>query len=122
MKINVKYLVLDKAINGLIQAARQFHKRLTKAMEEDMGFDKFKEEGEMKEYVGCKVERRGRDNLIMFQDDLINKIEKIFGDKVKNMQEYGMPTGSGEHIKRPDEGESTLGRDDQTTYRRGSYI
>ena len=46
-----------------------------------------KEEGEMKEYVGCKVERRGRDNLIMFQDDLINKIEKIFGDKVKNMQE-----------------------------------
>ena len=45
-----------------------------------------KEEGEMKEYVGCKVERRGRDNLIMFQDDLINKIEKIFGDKVKNMQ------------------------------------
>ena len=43
----------------------------------------FKEEGEMKKYVGCKVERRDRDNLIMFQDDLINKIEKIFGDKVK---------------------------------------
>ena len=34
-----------------------------------------KEEGEMKEYVDCKVERRGRDNLITFQDDLINKIE-----------------------------------------------
>ena len=33
-------LVLDKAIYGLVQAARQFHKRLTKAMEEDMGFDK----------------------------------------------------------------------------------
>ena len=32
-----------------------------------------KEEGEMKEYVGCKVERRGRDNLTMFQDYLINK-------------------------------------------------
>ena len=42
-----------------------------------------KEEGKMREYVGCKVERRGRNNLIMFQDDLINKIEKIFGDKVK---------------------------------------
>ena len=55
----------------------------------------------------------------MFQDDLINKIEKIFGDKVKNMQEYGMPAGSGEHIKRPDEGEPTLGKDDQTIYRRG---
>ena len=35
-----KCLVLDKAIYGLVQAARQFHKRLTKAMEEDMGFDK----------------------------------------------------------------------------------
>ena len=78
-----------------------------------------KNEGEMKEYVGCKVEMRGRDNLIMFQDDLINKIEKIFGDKVKSIQEYGMPAGSGEHIKRPDKGEPTLGRDDQTTYRRG---
>ena len=35
-----KCLVLDKAIDELVQAARQFHKRLTKAMEEDMGFDK----------------------------------------------------------------------------------
>ena len=33
-----KCLVLDKAINGLVQAARQFHRRLTKAMEDDMGF------------------------------------------------------------------------------------
>ena len=57
-----------------------------------------KEVGEMKDYVGCKVERRGGDNLIMFQDDLINKIEKIFGEQVKFMQEYRMPAGSGEHI------------------------
>ena len=35
------------------------------------------------------------------------------------MQEYGMPAGSGEHIKRLDEGEPTLGKDDQTMYRRG---
>ena len=35
------------------------------------------------------------------------------------MQEYGMPAGNGEHIKRPDEGEPTLGKDDQTMYRRG---
>ena len=114
-----KCLLLDKAIYGLVQAARQFHRRLTTAMEDDMGFDKcladecllrkktkkgtvivcvyiddtlcvgdkeainefkkeitlhftIKEVGEMKEYVGCKAERRGKDNLIMFQDDLIN--------------------------------------------------
>ena len=69
-----------------------------------------KEEGEMREYVGCKVERRGRDNLIM-----LNKIKKMFGEKVKDIQEYGMPAGSGEHIKRPDEGEPTLERNDKTT-------
>ena len=38
---------------------------------------------------------------------------------MKNMQEYGMPAGSGEHIKRPDEGEPTLERSEQTVYRRG---
>ena len=73
----------------------------------------------MREYVGCKVERRDRDNLIIFQDDLVNKIEKIFGEKVKNMHEYGMPAGSREHIKRPDEGEPILERSEQTVYRRG---
>ena len=31
-----KCLVLDKAIYGLVQAARQFHRRLTKAKEDDM--------------------------------------------------------------------------------------
>ena len=33
-------LVLDKAIYGLVQAARQFHKRLTSVMENEMGFMK----------------------------------------------------------------------------------
>ena len=31
-----KCLVLDKVIYGLVQGARQFHKRLTKAMEDDL--------------------------------------------------------------------------------------
>ena len=62
-----------------------------------------KEEGEMKEYVGCKVKMTGKKSLIMYQDDLINKIEKNFGELTKNMQEYTMPAGNGEHIKRPDE-------------------
>ena len=30
-----------------------------------------------------------------------------------------MPAGSGEHIKRPGKREPTMGRDEQTTYRRG---
>ena len=73
----------------------------------------------MREYVGCRVERRGRNKLIMFQDDLINKIGKVFGEKVENMQEYGILAGSGEHIKRQDQEEPTSDRDEQTTYGRG---
>ena len=42
-----------------------------------------KEEGEMKEYVGCKVKKTGKKSLIMYQDDLINKIEKNFGELIK---------------------------------------
>ena len=30
----------------------------------------------MKEYVGCKVKKTGKKSLIMYQNDLINKIEK----------------------------------------------
>ena len=30
----------------------------------------------------------------MYQDYLINKIEKNFGELIKNMQEYAMPAGS----------------------------
>ena len=49
-----------------------------------------KEEGDMKEYVGCKVRRTGKRSLIMYQDDLINKIEKNFGEHTRKMQEYEM--------------------------------
>ena len=60
---------------------------------------------------------REEEETIMFQDDLINKIMKVFVEKVQNMQEYGMSARSGEHIKRPDEGDPTLDKDEQTMYR-----
>ena len=47
-----------------------------------------KEEGDMKEYVGCKVRRTGKRSLIMYQDDLINKIEKNFGEHIHKMQSH----------------------------------
>ena len=159
-------LVLDKAIYGLVQAARQFHKRLTSVMESEMGFSKclgdecllirttnegavivcvyindtlcvgdkeaieefkielkhhflIKEEGEMQKYVGCKVKKIGSKSLIMYQDDLFNKIEKIFGDNTKDMQIHGAPAGGSEHIKRPDEGEPKIDREEQRLYRSG---
>ena len=55
-----------------------------------------KEEGEMKEYIGCKVKKTGKKSRIIYQDDLIRKIEKNFGELIENMQEYAMLAGSSE--------------------------
>ena len=35
---NDECLILDKAIDGLVQAAKQFHKKLTNVIETEMGF------------------------------------------------------------------------------------
>ena len=119
-------VILDKSLYGLVQAARQFHKKLLGVMKNKLGFEKCKadecllwkksdkgsvivcvyiddtlcvgdneaiddfkrelkkyfdtkEEGEMYEYVGCKVRRKKRSELIMYQDDLLRKIEKFSG-------------------------------------------
>ena len=159
-------MLLDKAIYGLVQAARQFHKKLTDVMVKDMGFerckadecllirttrkgtvvvcvyiddtlcagdqqaiDEFKEElkshfstkeeGKMEEYVGCKVKRTCDKRLVMFQDNLIRKIQRAFSKDVEKMQEYGMPAGTGEHIKLPEADEPVISKEEQTLYRRG---
>ena len=76
-----------------------------------------KEEGETKEYIGCKVKKTWKRSQIMYQDDLINKIEKNFGELTGNMQEYGLPAWSGKHITRPDEDEPKISSEDQRKYR-----
>lgn len=45
-----------------------------------------KEEGEMNEDGGCKVKKMGESSLVIYQDDLINKMERIIGKEVKNVQ------------------------------------
>ena len=44
-----------------------------------------KEEGTMSEYVGYKVKRMKEKALIMYQNDLIRKMEKTFSEMVKHM-------------------------------------
>ena len=51
----------------------------------------------MREYVGEKVETRGKMSFNMYPDDLIEKIKKTFG-KMKNVQEYGISVRSVNHI------------------------
>ena len=157
-------VVLEKSIYGLVQAARQFHRKLITIMMKNMGFHKClsdecllfrntedgivivcvyidntlcvgdekavkkfkneikkhfetKEEGNMNEYVGCKVKRTTDKTIIMYQDDLIHKIEKTFGDLVRNMQVYDMPAGMGARITRSKEG--LISKKEQTLYRSG---
>ena len=78
-----------------------------------------KEEDEMKEYAGCKVKRTGEKSLIMYQDDLINKIDRIFGEEANKLQIYGMPTGTGEHIKRSEEDEILFEKAEQSLFGSG---
>ncbi len=55
----------------------------------------------------------------MYQDDLINKIERIFGKEANKLQIYGMSTGTGEHIKRPEEDEVLIEKAEQSLFRSG---
>ena len=74
----------DTLCAGTKEAIQEFKREIKKHFA-------IKEEGEMKEYVGCKVKRTGEKSLIMFQDVLINKIERIFGKEANKLQVYGEP-------------------------------
>ena len=157
-------VILDKSLYGLVQAARQFHKKLLDVMINKLGFEKCKadecllkkktdkgtvivcvyiddtlcvgnkeaiadfkqelkqyfdtkEEGEMYEYVGCKVKRKSKSELFMYQDDLLRKIEKFFGEELINMRDYDLPAGTGDRVIRVKE--RLMTRQEQTRYRSG---
>ena len=76
-----------------------------------------KEEGEMYEYVGCKVKREKQSELIMYQDNLICKIVNFFGEELRNTREYDLPAETGDRVSRVKEGLIT--QEEQTRYRSG---
>ena len=157
--------ILDKSMYGLVQAARQFYKKMIDVMTKEMGFKKClsdqcllmrindkgtviiglyiddnlccgdalaieefkkdlkkhfntKEEGEMEEYVGCQVFRKG-DMIWMYQEELIKKLEKYFGDDVRKMREYDTPAGHLETIQMVKDDEPSIDVNEQTRYRSG---
>ena len=159
-------LVLNKSIYGLVQAARQFHKKLASVLTTKMNFVKCfgdecllmreseigsvvicvyiddtlcaghrealkqfknelktffstKEEGKLEEYVGCQIKRVNEKCIIMHQTELLNKIERVFGDDIKDMASREIPFGTNNRIVRPGEGKELIAKDEQTKYRSG---
>ena len=76
-----------------------------------------KEEGTFDEYVGCKVIRKGDHTLHMHQPDIVYKIEKEFGEEVKNMRTYKTPGAPGVHVVRPGEEVKKISKESQTRFR-----
>jgi len=156
---------LGKSMYGLVQAARQFYKKVVDILVLKLGFEKCmsnqcllkrknddgvvyvglyiddnlccgdtkainsfkddirkyfstKEEGEMKEYVGCQVKRDDK-NMWLYQAELIEKIEKYFGDDVKDRKEYDTPAGHHDHVVLPSEDDPILDEKNQSRYRSG---
>ena len=159
-------VILDKSIYGLVQAARQFHRKLVSVLTTQMNFTKCvgdecllmrknsrgsvvlcvyiddtlcaghkealklfkeelktffatKEEGKLEEYVGCQIKKINEKCIIMHQTELLNKIERIFGEDIKNMASRDMPFGTNSRVVRPGEGEELITKEEQTKYRSG---
>ena len=81
-----------------------------------------KEEGVMEEYVGCEVKRTGKHKLFMCQSNLINKLERIFGDKVKGLTFRETPAGPGFTVTRCLIPDQLVSLDEQRSYRSGVGI
>ena len=54
-----------------------------------------KEEEIMEEYVGCEVRRAGKYMLFICQSNLIHKLDRLVGDKVKGLAFRDTPAGTG---------------------------
>ena len=161
--------LLVKTIYGVVQAARQFYKKLSWVLTTKLGMEKCladqclfmrktehgivmiaiyiddtlcigsknaieqlkndiskhfstKEEGIMDEYVGCEVKRTGKHKLFMCQTNLINKLERLFGEKVKGMVSRETPAGTGFTVTRCTVPECLISPDEQRSYRSGVGI
>ena len=58
----------------------------------------------------------------MYQDDLLNEIERDFGNYLKDFQKYDIPVGTNDHLKRPSDNDKPITKENQTKYRSGVGI
>ena len=81
-----------------------------------------KEEGELREYIGCEIVREGKTRLYMRQQVLIKKLERIFGETVKKLPVYKTPSGTGFRVERCIDEDERIDSEKQTLYRSGIGI
>ena len=58
---------------------------------------KTKEEGEMKDYVGCMIQKKNN-KIFLHQSDLIMKLEREFEEELKDIKKVDTPAIAGEGI------------------------
>ena len=162
---NEHVLVLKRSIYGLVQASRQFFKKLRDVLIEKMRFEKClidqcllsrkgesgiliiclyiddtmivgneieikkfkeeiklhfktKEEGEMKDYVGCMIQKKN-DEIFLHQSDLIDKLKKEFGEELNEIKKVETPAIAGEGIVMGEGDEKIEDSKKHTKYRSG---
>jgi len=81
-----------------------------------------KEEGTMTEYVGCEVRRTNRKSLSMCQTQLIQKLQRIFGEQVKHLSRQETPAPTGFSVMRCTEPNELISLENQRMYRSGVGI
>ena len=72
----------------------------------------------IEDFIGCRIEK-GDKAILLSQPDLIKKMVKKFGDKIRNMREYETPAPSGTHIIRCQDEEEKLCDEEQAEFRSG---
>ena len=78
-----------------------------------------KKMGQVKLYVGCKIIRNKEKTMFIAQPDLIDKLQKTFGNKVNNLYNYKTPGPPGESVVRPKEQNELITNNDQKEFRSG---
>ena len=81
-----------------------------------------KEEGNITEYVGCKLNCVEERLLVMHQSDLIKKLINIFGEEITLMRKYVTPSMTQYYVIRPSEQEEILNKKRQKKYQSGIGI
>ena len=79
---------------------------------------KTKEEGEMRDYVGCMIKRE-KDEMFLHQTDLIEKLEREFGEELSEIKAVNTPAIAGEGIAMAKGDEKINDKVKHTKYRSG---